>query len=361
MTPTRSESPRVILVVRLSAMGDLVMASGFARALRSAQPQARIVWLVQEGFAEVASLIPEVDQVMVWPRRAWQGHLKAQQWGALWGAVSEFRRSLRALGADWAIDLQGLLKSGLMAWWSGAAIRVSLGGREGSRFLATRVVDREDDRPAHRAHMGAEYRSLAAALGCSDATRSAPALRLSEESLARVARWICERTRSAAPADMPAFLALVPFTTRPQKHWPEEYWTELIGRLSEQWGHGLVVLGGPADRDAAQRLLADRPRAINAAGALSIEDSMALLSRAQAVIGVDTGLTHAAQALSRPTVVLFGSTIPYRRPLHPAVEILWSARSCSPCGRRPTCGGRFDCQRDLSPSQVEAALQRVLA
>jgi heptosyltransferase-1 len=354
-------SPRVILIIRLSAMGDLVMASGFAKALRGQHPQAHLVWLVQDRFAEVAALIPEVDAVMVWPRKAWQAHLKARDWGALWGAVRDFRRSLRSLQADWSIDLQGLLKSGLMGWWSGARVRWSLGGREGSRFLATAVLDREDGRAAHLADMGAEYRNLAVALGSPDPLRARPTLALPDDSLMRAQRWLREQTGVAEPAPTPDFLALVPFTTRPQKHWLESHWTELIDQLRQAPGLRLIILGGPADRDLAQRLCEGRPEMLHAAGALSIADSMALLAKARGVIGVDTGLIHAAQALGRPTVVLFGSTIPYQKPLHPGVEILWSARPCSPCGRRPSCGGRFDCQRDLSPGQAEAALRRVTA
>jgi len=354
-------APRVILIVRLSAMGDLVMASGFAHALRAQYPEARLVWLVQDGFSEVVQTIPSVDQVIIWPRREWQALLRGRQWRELWRAIGRFREVLRALGADWALDLQGLLKSGLMARWSRAHRRVSLGGREGSRWLMTEVIDRDDDRPAERAEMGAEYRLMAHALGCPDPEFARPQLRLNEASQARTLDWMRQHRPQASALTAQRLVALVPFTTRPQKHWPESSWAALMDRLSGVSGHQLILLGGPSDQAAAQRLLSVSPGLINAVGQLSIQDSFALLAQADAVVGVDTGLTHAAQALLRPTVVLFGSTIPYQRRLHPRVEILWSARACSPCGRRPSCGGRFDCQRDLTPSMVEQALTRVLA
>jgi heptosyltransferase-1 len=353
-------APKVILVVRLSAMGDLVMASGFAQAMRVSYPKARLVWLVQDGFADVAAVLPAVDEVVVWPRRVWQRLFRARKWWALWREVTAFRATLSGLRADWAIDLQGLLKSGLMVHWSGAQRRVSLGGREGSRFLMTEVIDRGDGRPADQADMGTEYRVMAHALGCPDPLAAMPRLALPPESLARAQQWL-QAARLQNRIVTTRRIVLIPFTTRPQKHWPEAYWTELIQGLSSDPTCELVLLGGPSDSDSARRLLANAPAVLNAVGQLSIQDSFSVLVSADAVIGVDTGLTHAAQALARPTVVIFGSTIPYQKRLHPTVEILWSARSCSPCGRRPTCSGRFDCQRDITPAMVRSALARAHA
>ena len=343
-------APRVILVVRLSAMGDLVMASGFASTLKSVYPQARIVWLVQDSFADVPALQDSIDEVVVWHRRDWQALWRAGKFYELWRTIAQFRAELRALRADWAIDLQGLLKSGLMAFWSGASRRVSLGGREGSRWLSTEVFDRNDDRPEERADMGAEYRALAEVLVGVPYDAATPFLNVQASEVQGARDWLNKALPS--PQAQGPLIAMVPFTTRPQKHWPERSWQMVIDMLTTQSGFTLLILGGVADRQAAERILQGRADVIDAVGKRSIRESFALLSIADVVVGVDTGMVHAAQAFRRPTVVIFGSTIPYRKPLHPDVSILWSARSCSPCGRNPTCGGRIDCMSDWSPRQV---------
>ncbi len=348
-------APRVILVVRLSAMGDLVMASGFVQALHHAHPGARLVWLVQSGLESVVAAIPGVDSVLVWPRREWRELWRARRWAELWAAIRTFRSQLRSLRADWSIDLQGLLKSGLMGWLSGAPRRTSLGGREGSAWISHEVFARGANREEERAVVGAEYAELAQHLGLCLSSEIRPRLVIPENELRELDDALT--THGLEPG---RYVVLCPFTTRPQKHWPESHWRVWIEIWCAQSpADGLVLLGGAADRETAERMLQGRSSIINLVGRTPLGLSLALLSKAKGVIGVDTGLTHAAQALGVPTVALFGSTVPYRQPLHPRVEILWKALTCSPCRRHPTCGGRFDCLRQITPLEAVDALSRV--
>jgi heptosyltransferase-1 len=147
-------------------------------------------------------------------------------------------------------------------------------------------------------------------------------------------------------------VALCPFTTRPQKHWLESRWSELANILYDR-GMQPVLLGGPADSEAAARITANSPKLVNLAGKLKLDESVALISECQQLIGVDTGLTHMGTALHIPTVALFGSTRPYLTSGTPTTHVMYDAPSCSPCHRHPTCEGRFDCMTQLT---VEAVL-----
>jgi heptosyltransferase-1 len=194
--------------------------------------------------------------------------------------------------------------------------------------------------------IGREYRFLAQQLtGGPDP--GAPRLVPSAAARERVDSML--RTAHLAPG----FVALCPFTTRPQKHWREPYWGQLARRLAERGLGPFALLGAPADREAADRILDGMPpNTVDLVGATRVPDLPALIERARLVIGVDTGLTHIGTAVRRPTVALFGSTLPYTRGAASPLRVVHHALPCAPCKRKPTCGGEFMCMRDLKPDRV---------
>jgi heptosyltransferase-1 len=133
------------------------------------------------------------------------------------------------------------------------------------------------------------------------------------------------------------------------------------------------MLGGPADGEAAGRIQAqsDACRAgthgyphdaglVNLAGTTSLLQAAALIESSQLVIGVDTGLSHMGIAFGRPTLLLFGSTRPYLDTGRADARVLYHPLPCSPCKRRPTCQGSFDCMRLIREDEVLSAARDVL-
>jgi heptosyltransferase-1 len=268
----------------------------------------------------------------------------------LFSEFRRFRRELRARNFDLAIDLQGLLKSAIWAWCSGARERVGLDSKEGSTVLMTRVLKE----PSGDKRIGSEYRYLAKALGLEGEFRMAVALTDADR---RFARDFVERERVAN-----GYAVICPFTTRPQKHWIESYWPELAHRLREQLGIGTVMLGGPGDRDAAARLReASGGAIIDAAGRTRLREAAALIEGARLLVGVDTGLTHMGTAFEIPTIAIFGSTCPYLRTDSPRTVVLYKNLECSPCKRDPTCGGAYTCMRLVTVDEVMTEARRLLA
>jgi heptosyltransferase-1 len=351
---SQAQPPRRILIVRLSALGDIVMASGLIPALKARFPDAEISWVCEPVCAPLLKHNPRLRQVILWPRGEWQALLKARRYLALWRAVRAFRARLRAERFDLVLDGQGLLKSGLVAWFTGAARRVSIIAREGSHRLVHEVVT-----PPGGADpvMGSEYRYLARYLGAPEGS-FVPDLAVGEAPQARARQVLRERLNAAWDGQPQArpLVVLAPFTTRPQKHWIEAHWTDLARGLLSQ-GFQPVVLGGPADARAAERICAPEPRLVHLAGTLKLDESVAVIADAQLLVGVDTGLTHMGSALRIPTVALFGSTRPYLQGPTPLTKVLYDALPCSPCRRRPTCGGAFTCMAQFTPARVlQAAL-----
>ncbi len=339
-----------ILIVRLSALGDVVMASPLVRALRARYPDARIAWLVQPEAASLLEAHPELDEVIVWPRGDWHALARRGRWRALAREVRAFARRLRAARFDLVLDLQGLAKSGALARLTRAPRRVGLGSREGSRWLMTEVVDAPPDDP----RMGSEYRRLAEALGLDPADFDM-AVGLEEADRAFADELIARHGLAAG------YAALCPFTTRPQKHWREERWRELAGRLHAQTGLPSVMLGGPGDHEAAAAIRAGAGDGlVDATGATSLREAAALIARARLVVGVDTGLMHMGIAFGVPTVALFGSTRPYLDTGRDDTAVLHKDLWCSPCRRRPICGGAYSCMRLIEVDEVLAAASRLL-
>ncbi len=341
-------SPR-ILIVRLSALGDVVMASGLIPALRVRHPDAHLAWLTEPAAAPLLRHNPRLDELLVWDRPTWKAWWKAGNYAQLRRTSRIFRASLRERRFDLVLDVQGLLKSGLCAWWSRAPRRVALHPREGSQWLATESLQHS---PGPHPLIGSEYRQLAQYLGA-----PAQAFHL-DIAIGQEPAQAAERALRAAGIEGP-YTVLAPFTTRPQKHWFEDRWAQLAARWRVQ-GLRCVVLGGPGDLEAASRICRGSPHIVNLAGQLPLDVSAAVIEKAALLVGVDTGLTHLGSALRVPTLALFGSTCPYADAGVPSTRILYHQLPCSPCHRHPTCGGRFDCMRAHTVDDVFHAGREVL-
>ncbi len=342
-----------ILIVRLSAIGDVVMSSAILPPLRRKWPQARIHWLTEDMGGEVLAGCTELTSLIVIPRRRWKKLLAERHYLQFWREVRAVRRKIRDLHPDLVIDAQGLLRSALWAWTSGAPRRVGLRSHEGAQFLMNEVVKAEGN-PTGR--MCNEYRALTEYLAPEDKEPFSMCVAPTAEALAAATE--------AIPDGPPAPVFLLPFTTRPQKHWFAERWAELAARIVKETGRGVWILGGPADEAAAQAIAqasgAGSAVRVVAGKTSNIADKMGLLTRASAAVGVDTGLSHMALALKTPTVVLFGSTCGYTDTTPLPGTILYEKMPCSPCRRHPTCGNDFTCMKRLTVPAVFGAVQTLL-
>ena len=393
-------APRAILLVRLTARGDVLLASPVVEALRRRYPEAHIAWAVESHARSMIEHHEGLDEIIVWNRAAWKDMIRAGRWRALWRAFRELRARLRAPRFDVALDLQGLLRSGWVAWLSRAPVRIGLGSKEGSWMLMTGTVPRHGTAPGSTS---LQYPYFADALGLPSEALS-PRLALSDEEEDFVPRFIAEYGLERG------YAALAPFTTRPQKHWFEERWAALAARIRDELGLPVVLLGGPADREAAARIAAqaggvqapgspvasderkhtgrataEQPAAriaaaaeepvasdppadgrtgdekagtgsppgfIDLTGRTPLGEAAAVVEHAGLFLGVDTCLSHVAVAFRAPSVLIFGSNIPYAEAPHARARIALELQPCAPCGNRPTCNGAFWCMQALGVDDV---------
>lgn len=343
-----------LLIVRLSAIGDVALSSALLPGLRKVlPPDAHIHWMTEGMGAEVLAGNKDVDSVILWPRKRWVKQLKKGHIISTLREVMAFRRHLRELNIDMAIDAQGLLKSGIWAWASGAKQRIGLRSREGAQYLMSRVVPCEEN-PTGR--MCNEYRKLLEEIGC-PAEPFSMSLCPTEVSREEAAREIPDD-------DALRPIMLYPFTTRPQKHWFPERWAELIRGIVTETGHPVWILGGPSNEADAKAMaeasqVKEQVRVI-AGTSSNIIQKMGLIERAAAAVGVDTGLSHISLGLNTPTVVLFGSTCGYTETSPLPGIILYEQMPCSPCRRHPTCGTDFTCMKRITVDAVLEAIKQLL-
>jgi heptosyltransferase-1 len=348
--PQSVEAPRRILVIRLTAIGDVVMASPLIPALRRTYPSAHIAWLVGPVAKDLLTSNPALNEVLVWPRYEWRRLARSGKLVELTRQIRVFVRELRTRRFDWTLDLQGLMKSAVWALLSGARERIGLDSREGGRLLMTRIVRS----PRGDRRIGSEYLHLARELDLSIDGFLMDVAVAPQDS--RAADGLLAKHGVSGH-----YGVLCPFTTRPQKHWVEDRWAKLGEQLGQDLSWKWVILGSRSDSPAGQRIRYMAPAwTEDLTGETTLGQAAALVQGARALVGVDTGLTHLGIALRVPTVTLFGSTCPYLDPAVPSARVIYHRLPCSPCRRHPTCGGAYTCMRGISVEEVASTLRALL-
>ncbi len=334
-----------ILIVKLSSIGDVIMATPVAKALRAAFPNAHISWVVESRARDILLDNPYLDEVIVWERPPFAGR-NPRDWVTMTGSLRALGRELRKREFDIAIDLQGLLRSALIAKLSHA--RHILGyenGREGSPWFYT------DRFPASQNSRGPQiYLDMLQLLGinCTDLDMHIP---VGDDDRAYV-RDLIDRESARCLPGRRYVVALAPATTWPQKHWTVEGWAGLADSLIDRYNALPVLLGAPVDSELIGQIHAlMRHRAGGLVGKTTLKQAAAALELSDLVVCVDTGMLHISAALGRPSVGIFGPTGWQHLISGENVSVVAKDLPCMPCMRHPTCT-EYDCMKAITPEDI---------
>jgi lipopolysaccharide heptosyltransferase I len=294
-----------ILIVRLSAIGDVIHGLPVLNALRDALPEAFIAWVVEGAGGQLLRDHKALDELIVVPRK-W---LKSPR------TVVDLRRRLRALRFDLALDLQGLTKSALAARLSGARRRIGFDGHDGrevSRWLNNDLVT------ATRTHVIDRNLELLAPLGITN-----PAVRFDLQDTPPDAQTAREIMAAARLSDR--FAVINPGAGWPSKLWPAERFAGVARFLGTRHSlRSLVAWAGDAERALAEQIVAGSAGFAALAPATSLRELAAVTRRATLFVSSDTGPLHLAVAVRTPCVGLFGPMPSERNgpygPQHVAVQ-----------------------------------------
>ena len=332
---------RRIAVLRLSSLGDVVLALPAVRALAHAFPGARLEFWTKEEYADAVRFEPAIQRLRVLER-------DARRLEDLVSMSSELEE------CDLIVDLHGSLRSRVLCFRQKATVlRV-----RSSRLLRARWVHARWSRPRPVRPALERYAATLARLGIE--VDGLPRVEAGEEAEAWAGAWLASWPGAAAP------VALCPGARHPTKRWPEAHWIALDRALRERGLHRLVIA-----LESERRALPGWSAALEGdARARWVSEPLprlaALLSRCRAAVSGDSGLMHLAAARGLEVVALFGSTAPELgfAPAGPGHEVLCRHEPCQPCtlhGRERCPRGHFRCMVELGPAPVLAALDRVLA
>lgn len=280
-----------ILISRLSAIGDCVLTTPMLCALRDYFPKAHIAWVTERGPATLLDGHPAIDELVVVSKR----------WMKSPTEVSKLRSKLRAGCFDIAIDPQGLTKSSLISWLSGAKRRLGFckpRGRELSRWLNTELVT------PTREHLVDAQLELLKPLGI-----ESPQVRFDLPVNSDIERKVDTMIHAAHMGC--DFVAL-----NPGAGWDSKLWSAYrYGRVARCLGErhqvpSFVLWSGERERVWAEQIVACSGGRAVLAPATTLPELASVLRRARLFVGSDTGPLHIAAAVGTPCVGLFGSTRP---------------------------------------------------
>jgi len=285
-------------LVKTSSLGDVVHNLPVVSDLRAIFPEVIIDWVVEEALSAIPRLHPAVRRVIPLGLRRWRKALLSAQ---SWREMAAFRQALQEEAYDLVLDTQGLIKSGWVARLARLAERgrrCGYGAEAAREALAARFYDAGFAIPKNL-HAVERNRWLAAA--ALDYVADMP---LDYGIAGRMAG-------AAAPSWLPelAYVVLFTATSSDDKLWPEQDWRRLAARLAQRGLTCILPAGTDAERQRATRLAQGMSLA-RVAPALGIAEIAGLCAGARLVVGLDTGLTHLAVALERPTLALFSGTDP---------------------------------------------------
>lgn len=321
-----------VLMVRLSAIGDVVHTMPVAAALKRSFPHIRLVWAVEDRCEELVACNPYVDEVFALPRHAWRARrLSLRTW--LSGVAR--LRELRQRRFDVALDLQGLLKSAVVAYASGARVRLGYHWqREGARFLVKAVPP-----PKGGLHVVEQYLDVVRYLG--GETEPVDFGLCIPERAMTAAREHLQQAGVAGP-----YAVVNPSAGHPAKRWPPERFAAVCQKLQAE-GVSPVLVGHSSDAPIVGQIQAACPVPIaDMVGRTTLIELAALIRDARVHVAGDTGSIHMAAALGVPLVALYAATDPQRS--GPYGQLDWVVSAYRPGG-----GGSIE---QLS---VEAVWERI--
>lgn len=328
-----------ILLVRLGALGDIIHAVPAAAALRAAFPDARIDWLVDRRHRAIVDLVTVIDRVIPLEGRSVAGWL-------------ESARVMRQARYDAALDLQGLMKSAVLARMSGAPRIIGFSVWHLREKSARPFYSETGEAEAGEApHVIQKNLRMLRTLGVEDTTIRFPLAEPASRALDDVRSWVGVGT---------PFALINPGAAWPNKRWPPRRFGEVASFLRDVRGMPSIVLWGPGEEALAREVVDASSGAARLAPPTGLTDLLQLARAAALMVSGDTGPLHIATAAGTPTVSIFGPTDPARNGPFADGDVSVS--------RFPSCGCQYDrrchrsawCLDGVAVSEVTAAIQQRL-
>ena len=337
-------NPERILIIKLRAIGDVVMATPVIENLRLAYPDTFLVFLTEEASADILAGNPFLDEVLLLPRRTWSALPLLMRWRA----QVRFYRTLRARRFDLVIDLFGNPRSAILSLLSGARHRLGYAFRM-RKYCYTQLI-----RPrGGEVHEVEVHLDAVRALGVPTPI-SQPRVYVPEQAAQRAMNWMT----SSGIADGERLIGLNPGGGWSVKRWPPERFAVLAARLITNYNVRIVLFWGPGEEPLVEAIRRQMSHPVLSIPAVSLSEMMAFLKHLALLISNDSGPMHIAAALCVPTIGIFGPTNPFLQgPYGPSGRaVREESVACLGCNQ-VTCAIGNICMTHLAPETVFSAVQ----
>ncbi len=332
-------------------VGDTVMATPAIRAIRAANPEARLLGVIRPQIAATLHGTTWFDDLILLDAKSKERAFRA----------AAVRKRLRAEGADLAVLFPNSFRSAMIAWSAGIRRRIGY-ARGGRGFLLTDRLVVPRDAEKHRLPVPAVeyYLAIVRALGYRVGSNRLELATTADDEGAADAAW----QRLGLDRDRPVVCLNNGGAFGPAKSWPEESFATLARRLVDELRVQVLVVCGPSERASASTVVAkaERPEVVSLAELpLSLGLTKACVRRSTLMITTDSGPRHFAAAFGVPVISLFGPThIAWTRTNHPHAVHLFHPVPCGPC-QKPVCPlGHQKCMTEITPESVFHAAERML-
>lgn len=332
-----------ICIIKPSALGDVIQATSVLGPLRRRFPRATITWVIKRSLQDLLRDHPQIDSLILFD--------DSGSWRGTFGALRQLRRAR----FDLTLDLQGLLRSGVMTWATGARLRVGLEtSREGAHLSYNRVLT------GSGWELSAHDRMWRVAEACGAGQAQPPRLVVSEEAR----RWA-----AAALSGLPGpLLAVGPGTRWATKQWPVENFAAVVGRVLGERGGSAVLVGSGDESPLTKQLQSIERRAgrtpLDLAGRTSLPRLAAVLAACDALLSNDSGAMHLAAAVGTPVTGVFTSTTPeISGPVGAERRLIATSAACAGCYKKkcPLADTPLICHQMVDVDEVAGAVGELLS
>jgi 3-deoxy-D-manno-octulosonic-acid transferase/heptosyltransferase-1 len=337
-----------ILIVKLSAVGDVIHTLPSLAALRRLYPKAHITWAVEEAAADLVLNHPYLDEVLVSRRKSWIKDLQKGRIRQPFADATGFIKALRKRQYDLVIDFHGLLKSSVVVWLSRGKRKLGYDSLQefSGCFVNEKIpedmnkhaVDRYLDFPRY---LGAQINEVEFVL---------PKNPRAEEKIKTLMR--------AHRLEPKNFISISPVAYWETKLWENENFAHLADMIRQKLGLKVVFTG--MEKNVLEKIAnLMRSDAVNLGGQTTLPELACLYAQTKMLITTDSGPMHLAAAVRTPVVALFGPTDPQRTgPYGTGHTVIRTGISCSPCFLKK-CSTKT-CMKDIHPEQVFSAVAKKL-
>ena len=336
-----------ILIIRLSAIGDVVHALSVIEPLKKHYPGCRITWVIEEEAADMLKRYPGIDQVVVSCRKRWIRQLKGGQYMKAVRQAAAFVKTVRSDEYDLVLDFQGLFKSGLIAGLSRAKRKI---GYKNSREGSTVFYSEKAPVTNFNDHAIKRHFVLIKHLGIDDSEVSyAPLFDKNDEDAV-------DAVLASVKADRQKPLVTIhPAAMWKTKIWPKDKVAGLCDRLADELNCQVVLAGSYAEESYLADIISGaKADVINLAGKTKLSELACLISISDLMVSMDSGPMHIACAVKTPVVAIMGPTAPWRTgPFGEDFRVVRKELPCSPCFKKAKCPlEHHKCMQDISVEEV---------